>query len=75
MLKKREKKGSTPCRIMKTRTAQTRYTTTLSKSTERQPSCMYRINLRTRRSPEKARKWWRREAPSKVFSKAPSLKS
>ena len=64
-----------PCRVMKTKTVLTRYTTTLSKPAERQPSCMYCINLRTRRSHSgKARKSWRRKAPYKKFSKAPVKK-
>ena len=57
---------------MKTRTVLTRYTTTLSKPTKRQPSCMYHINLGARRSHyRKTRRWSRREAPYKMFSKAP----
>ena len=63
--------GFMPCRVVKTRTLLTQYTTTLSKPTERQPSCMYRINRRTRISHYgKARKWSRREAPYKMFLKA-----
>ena len=66
------KLGSRPCGVMKTRTGLTWCAATLSKPTERQPTCMYFINLGTRRSNYgKARKWSRREAPYNMFSKAP----
>ena len=59
--------------VMKTSTVLTRYTTTLYKPAERQPNCMYpHRNSGTRRIHYgKARKWSRKEAPYKVFSKAP----
>ena len=69
--KKREKKGSRPCRVMKTRTVLTRCTTTLSKSTKRHPSSIYHINLETRRNHSGRQEIGQEEALYKKFSSVP----